>query len=59
MDGRNTVKDIEEVLKESCGGKISTILKMKYPMAWLENAGQADVVQKMMAYWGEYGVKDY
>ena len=57
LDGGNTVKDVEEILASE-GGKVSTILKMRDLMAWLESAGQADVVQKMKTYWDEYGVKN-
>ncbi|KAL5514262.1 hypothetical protein ACEPAG_2350 [Sanghuangporus baumii] len=62
LDGRNTVKDIEGILREGLGGqpegKVSTILRMRDLMAWLESNGQSDVVLRMGAYWEEYGTKD-
>ncbi|EJD05510.1 orotate phosphoribosyltransferase [Fomitiporia mediterranea MF3/22] len=56
IDGRNTVRDVEGILGE--GRKVSTILRMRDLMTWLENNGQTDVVQRMKAYRDEYGVKD-
>lgn len=55
VEGRSTVKDIEEVLGGE--GTVNTILRMRDLMTWLENDGQGDVVQQMKAYWDQYGVK--
>lgn len=55
VEGRSTVKDIEEVLGGE--GTVNTILRMRDLMTWLENDGQRDVVQQMKAYWDQYGVK--
>lgn len=62
LEGRNTVKDVEGILKEGLsgeeGGGVSTILRMRDLMAWLEDNGQTDVVLNMRAYWEEYGTKE-
>lgn len=53
-DGQNTVEEVGKILG---GVGVSTILRMRDLVTWLESNGQTDVVEKMKAYRGEYGTK--
>ena len=55
VDGRNTVDDIKEII--GGGASISTILRMRDLVTWLESQGKADIVEKMKAYREQYGIK--
>ncbi|KAG8216383.1 phosphoribosyl transferase, partial [Butyriboletus roseoflavus] len=54
-DGGSTVKEVESVVGGK--GRVLSVLKMRTLMAWLERNGQSDVLDRMKAYWDEYGWK--
>ncbi|THH10627.1 hypothetical protein EW145_g1214 [Phellinidium pouzarii] len=56
IDGRNTVDDVKAII--GGGAKVSTILRMRDLVTWLENNGQTEVVERMRTYIYQYGVKN-
>ncbi|KAJ2914021.1 hypothetical protein MD484_g6393, partial [Candolleomyces efflorescens] len=50
----STVKEIEGLIGE---GRVLSILKMRELMLWLEKDGQTENLEKMKAYWDQYGLK--
>nr|VWO95956.1 Uncharacterized protein [Ganoderma boninense] len=54
--GRSMVAEVEELLGGK--GRVSTILKMHDLMAWLRAHGRTEELERMQAYWEQYGAKD-
>lgn len=54
-DGGCTVEEVESIVGGK--GRVLSVLKMRTLMAWLEKNGQSDVLDRMKAYWDEYGWK--
>ena len=54
--GRSMVAEVEELLGGE--GRVSTILKMHDLMAWLRAHGRTEELERMQAYWEQYGAKD-
>lgn len=54
-DGGSTVEEVEGIVGGK--GRVLSVLKMRTLMAWLEQNGQSDVLDRMKAYWDEYGWK--
>ncbi|KAF9236053.1 phosphoribosyl transferase [Melanogaster broomeanus] len=54
-DGKSTVEEVEAAVGGK--GRVQSVLKMTTLMAWLEQIGKAEVLDKMKAYWDEYGWK--
>ncbi|RXW19458.1 hypothetical protein EST38_g6386 [Candolleomyces aberdarensis] len=50
----STVKEIEGLIGE---GRVLSILRMRELMLWLEKDGQTENLEKMKAYWDQYGLK--
>ena len=55
-EGRNTIAEVEELLGGR--GRVPTILKMRDLMDWLQAHGRTEELEKMQAYWEQYGAKD-
>ncbi|KAJ2936836.1 hypothetical protein H1R20_g245, partial [Candolleomyces eurysporus] len=51
----STVKEIEGLIGE---GRVLSILRMRELMVWLEKDGQTENLEKMRAYWNQYGLKE-
>ncbi|KAF9486282.1 orotate phosphoribosyltransferase [Pholiota conissans] len=49
----STVKEVEALT----GGRVLSILKMRDLIVWLEQNGVTDQLEKMRAYWDQYGLK--
>ena len=54
-DGGSTVEEVEGIVGGK--GRVLSVLKMRTLMAWLEQNGQADILDRMWVYWDEYGWK--
>lgn len=54
-EGTNTIEEVEKLVGGS--GRVPTILKLRHLMAWLEEHGKTEELQKMQAYRDQYGVK--
>ncbi|KAF9226275.1 phosphoribosyl transferase [Gyrodon lividus] len=54
-NGKSTVEEVEAVVGGR--GRVQSVLKMRTLMAWLEQNGKAEILDKMKAYWDEYGWK--
>lgn len=54
-DGGSTVKEVEAVVGGE--GRVKSILKMRDLIAYLENNGGGENLEKMRAYWEQYGLK--
>ncbi|KAG9311805.1 phosphoribosyl transferase [Chiua virens] len=55
QDGGSTVEEVEHIVAGK--GRVLSVLKMRTLMAWLEKSGQSDVLERMKAYWDDYGWK--
>ncbi|RDX54768.1 orotate phosphoribosyltransferase [Lentinus brumalis] len=54
--GRSTIAEVEELLGGK--GRVPTILTMQNLMAWLQDNGRTEELEKMKAYYDEFGAKD-
>ncbi|KAI1797990.1 orotate phosphoribosyltransferase [Ganoderma leucocontextum] len=54
--GRSMIAEVEELLGGR--GRVPTILKMRDLMAWLQAHGRTEELERMQAYWEQYGAKD-
>ena len=54
--GRSTIAEVEELLGGK--GRVPTILTMQNLMSWLQENGRTEELEKMKAYYDEYGAKD-
>jgi orotate phosphoribosyltransferase len=54
-NGKSTVEEVEAVIGGK--GRLQSVLKMRTLMTWLEQNGKAEILDKMKAYWDEYGWK--
>ncbi|KIK80313.1 hypothetical protein PAXRUDRAFT_15855 [Paxillus rubicundulus Ve08.2h10] len=54
-NGKSTVEEVEAVIGGK--GRLQSVLKLRTLMTWLEQNGKADILDKMKAYWDEYGWK--
>ncbi|RPD57008.1 orotate phosphoribosyltransferase [Lentinus tigrinus ALCF2SS1-7] len=54
--GRSTIAEVEELLGGK--GRVPTILTMQNLMSWLQENGRTEELEKMKAYYEEFGAKD-
>ncbi|KAI0698040.1 orotate phosphoribosyltransferase [Cerioporus squamosus] len=54
--GRSTIAEVEELLGGK--GRVPTILTMQNLMSWLQDNGRTEELEKMKAYYDEFGAKD-
>ncbi|KAF8840073.1 phosphoribosyl transferase [Paxillus ammoniavirescens] len=54
-NGKSTVEEVEAVIGGK--GRLQSVLKMRTLMTWLEQNAKAEILDKMKAYWDEYGWK--
>ena len=55
-EGKSMIAEVESLVGGA--GRVSTILKMKHLMTWLEAHGKTEELKSMQQYRDEYGVKD-
>ncbi len=55
-EGQSMIEEVEKLVGGT--GRVSTILKMRHLMAWLEAHGKTEELKSMQLYRDEYGVKD-
>jgi orotate phosphoribosyltransferase len=55
-EGRSAVKELEMELGGE--GRVQAILRMRDLIAWLKNKGRHEDIERMQAYWEQFGVKD-
>ncbi|KAI0810976.1 orotate phosphoribosyltransferase [Irpex lacteus] len=55
-EGQSMIEEVEKLVGGT--GRVTTILKMRHLMAWLEAHGKTEELKSMQLYRDEYGVKD-
>jgi orotate phosphoribosyltransferase len=54
--GRSAVKELEEELDRD--GRVMAILRMRDLIAWLKDKGRHEDIERMQAYWEQFGIKE-
>jgi orotate phosphoribosyltransferase len=55
-EGKSAVKELEAELGGE--GRVNAILRMRDLIAWLKSQGRDEDIERMQAYWEQFGVKE-
>jgi len=55
-EGKSAIKELEAHLGGE--GRVLAILRMRDLIAWLRDKGRSEDIERMQAYWEQFGVKD-
>jgi len=56
LEGKSAIKELEAELGGE--GRVRAILRMRDLIAWLRDKGRHEDIERMQAYWEQFGVKE-